>query len=286
MGSDATNDALETESSWANHGGRLTVHTHPSAVCDCTMRFAVFVPPQAADGPCPVLWYLSGLTCTWANVMEKSGITRAAASHGFVVVAPDTSPRGENVADDEAYDLGQGAGFYLTATEAPWSAHYRMDRYVVEELGELVAAHFPVDTARMGILGHSMGGHGALTLHLKHPERYRSVSAFAPIATPSAVPWGEKAFAAYLGDDRDAWAAHDASALVRANPSGAHVLVDTGTADPFLEEQLRPALFEKACAEAGQSLDYRMREGHDHSYWFVSTFVDEHVAHHAAALRG
>ena len=275
---------LETESDWANFGGRLSVHTHASAVCACDMRFAVYVPPQAKDGPLPVLWYLSGLTCTWANVMEKSHVTRAAAEHGLVVVAPDTSPRGEHVADDEAYDLGQGAGFYLTATEAPWAANYRMDRYVVEELGELVAAHFPVDTDRMGITGHSMGGHGALTLHLKHPERYRSVSAFSPIAAPSAVPWGEKAFGAYLGEDREAWKAYDASALVRERPSGAHVLVDTGTSDPFLDEQLRPALFEAACREGGQSLDYRLREGYDHSYWFVSTWIDEHVAHHARAL--
>ena len=277
---------MRTESSWAHHGGTLSVHTHDSEACGCEMRFAVFVPPQAEKGPCPVLWYLSGLTCTWANVMEKSGITRAAAEHGLIVVAPDTSPRGEDVADDEAYDLGQGAGFYLTATEEPWAKHYRMDRYVTEELAALVAGEFPVDTARQGITGHSMGGHGALTLHLKHPDTYRSVSAFSPIASPSEVPWGQKAFGAYLGEDREAWAAYDASRLVAERPSGAHILVDTGTADPFLEEQLRPALFEAACREAGQSLDYRLREGHDHSYWFVSTFVDEHVAHHAKVLGG
>ena len=286
---DATNGELTTESSWRHFDGELSVHTHPSSACDCEMRFAVYLPPGARRGASsgdtfPVLWYLSGLTCTWANVMEKSGICRAAAEHGLVVIAPDTSPRGEGVADDEAYDLGQGAGFYLTATESPWAAHYRMDEYVAEELVALVAAHFPIERTRMGITGHSMGGHGALTLHLKHPERFRSVSAFSPIATPSRVPWGEKAFGAYLGEERGAWAEYDASELVGRRKSGAHILVDTGTADPFLDEQLRPALFEKACAEAGQSLDYRMRDGHDHSYWFVASFIDEHVAHHARAL--
>jgi len=277
--------AVETESSWRHHGGTLSVHAHASETLGCEMRFAVFVPPQASSGPCPLLWYLSGLTCTWANVMEKSGICRAAAEHGLIVVAPDTSPRGESVADDEAHDLGQGAGFYLSATEAPWAENYRMDRYLTEELPGLVAGAFPADLTRQGITGHSMGGHGALTLHLKQPDVFRSVSAFAPIASPSDVPWGQKAFTAYLGDDRARWAAYDASRLVATHRSNARILIDTGSSDPFLDEQLRPALFQAACEAAGQSLDYRLQEGHDHSYWFVSTFVDAHVAHHAAALR-
>lgn len=275
---------METVSDWASFGGRLTVHEHDSAATGCRMKFAVYAPPAAKDGKCPVLWYLSGLTCTWANVMEKSGVQRYAAEHGMIVVAPDTSPRGDGVADDEAYDLGQGAGFYLDATQSPWTPNYRMQSYVVDELQALVASEFPVDTARQGITGHSMGGHGALTLHLKRPDLYRSVSAFSPIATPSAVPWGQKAFAAYLGEDRAAWADHDASELVASRPSGAHVLVDTGDADPFLGEQLRPQLFIDACERGGQALDYRLRPGHDHSYWFVATYIGEHVAHHAKAL--
>jgi len=275
---------MKTESSWASFDGTLSVHTHDSEVLGTNARFAVYSPPQASRGSCPVLWYLSGLTCTWANVMEKSGLQRYAAEHGVIVVAPDTSPRGESVADDEAYDLGQGAGFYLTATESPWSEHYRMDRYLLDELPDIVAAHFAADLSRQGIFGHSMGGHGALTLHLKHPERFRSVSAFSPIASPSEVPWGQKAFTAYLGKDRDTWADHDATHLVAARPSGAHILIDTGEADPFLEEQLVPRRFIDACAAAGQSLDYRMRPGHDHSYWFVASFIGEHIAHHARAL--
>ena len=276
--------AIETVQENASFGGRMLVFDHDSEAVACTMRVGIYLPPQVKDGPCPCLWYLSGLTCTWANVMEKSGIQRYAAERGMIVVAPDTSPRGEGVPDDEAYDLGQGAGFYLTATEAPWAEHYRMDTYVVDELQALVAAEFPVDTDRQGITGHSMGGHGALTLHLKHPGLYRSVSAFAPIATPSEVPWGQKAFGAYLGEDRQAWQAHDASALVRASPSDARILVDTGEADTFLDEQLRPALFRSACEEAGQELVYRLNPGHDHSYWTVATFVGEHVRHHADVL--
>lgn len=278
------NTAIETESSWRTHGGTLSVHTHPSDLCKSKMKFAVFVPPQAAEGPCPVLWYLSGLTCTWANVMEKSGIARSAAEHGFIIVAPDTSPRGDDVADDEAYDLGQGAGFYLSATESPWSTHYRMDSYITEELAAIVAAGFPVDTARQGITGHSMGGHGALTLHLKHPDVYRSASAFSPIAAPSRVPWGQKAFSHYLGDDRDAWASYDASMLVARRRTDVTLLIDTGTADPFLREQLSAEHFREVCAQAEQPLNYRLQEGYDHSYWFIASFIDDHLAHHAAAL--
>ncbi|WP_424993569.1 S-formylglutathione hydrolase [Oceaniradius stylonematis] len=267
-------------------GGWLTVHDHDSAVTNCTMRFAVYTPPQAADGPVPVLWYLSGLTCTWQNVNEKSGIHRHAAEHGMMVVFPDTSPRGEGVADDDAYDLGQGAGFYLTATEDPWARHFRMDRYIVEELPALVADRFPAaDMNRQGIFGHSMGGHGALTLHLKHPERYRSVSAFAPIVAPSKVPWGQKAFAAYLGADRSAWQAYDATELVARQRSKAHILIDQGAADQFLAEQLRRELFAEACRHAGQQLTFNMRDGYDHSYYFVGTFLGEHFAHHASVLK-
>ena len=233
-------------SSWTSFGGTLSVHDHDSAVCDGVMRFAVFTPPQARTGPVPVLWYLSGLTCSWANVMEKSGLQRAAAEHGILIVAPDTSPRGEDVADDEAYDLGQGAGFYLTATQPPWSKHFRMDQYVTGEHSALIAQHFPADMSRQGIFGHSMGGHGALTLHLKHPDTYRSVSAFSPIVAPTQVPWGQKAFRAYLGEDETAWRAYDACELVRSRPSQAHILIDQGEADQFLKEQLRPDLFETA----------------------------------------
>jgi len=275
---------MQTESSWASFGGKLSVHDHSSETLGTDMRFAVYTPPQAEHGSCPVLWYLSGLTCTWANVMEKSGLQRYAAEHGVIVVAPDTSPRGEGVADDDAYDLGQGAGFYLSATQSPWAEHYRMDRYLLDELAGLVGEHFAIDPERQGIFGHSMGGHGALTLHLKHPDRFRSVSAFSPIASPSEVPWGHKAFSAYLGEDREAWADHDAERLVAQRTSAAHILIDTGDADPFLDEQLVPQRFIDACAAAGQSLDYRMRAGYDHSYWFVASFIGEHIAHHARAL--
>jgi S-formylglutathione hydrolase len=248
------------------------------------MRFAVYMPPQAENGPVPVLWYLSGLTCNWSNVMEKGNLQQAAARHGVIVVAPDTSPRGDDVPDDEAYDLGQGAGFYLTATQAPWAQHFHMDRYITDELPDIIAEHFPADMSRQGIFGHSMGGHGALTLHLKHPHTYRSCSAFAPIVAPASVPWGEKAFNTYLGDDRSKWAEYDACALVRKHASGAHILIDQGLADNFLEEQLKPELFEAACAAAGQTLTLRRQAGYDHSYYFIATFMDDHIAHHARAL--
>jgi len=268
-------------------GGLLTVHDHDSAVTGCTMRFAVYAPPQAETENVPVLWYLSGLTCTWQNVNEKAGIQRYAAEHGIMVVFPDTSPRGDDVADDAAYDLGQGAGFYLTATEEPWARHFRMDRYVVDELPGLIADMFPkADMDRQGITGHSMGGHGALTLHLKHPERYRSVSAFAPIVAPAQVPWGEKAFSTYLGPDRSAWGDYDATKLVARRRTDAHILIDQGGSDQFLAEQLRPELFAEACRHAGQKLTLNMREGYDHSYYFVGTFLAEHFAHHGVTLKG
>lgn len=275
---------MTSVSTFRAFNGTLSVHDHASSVTGTQMRFAVYVPPQAESGPVPVLWYLSGLTCNWSNVMEKGNLQAAAARHGVMVVAPDTSPRGEDVPDDEAYDLGQGAGFYLTATQSPWAKHFRMDQYITDELPQIIAEKFPADMKRQGIFGHSMGGHGALTLHLKHPDIYRSCSAFAPIVAPSQVPWGEKAFTAYLGGDRSEWTQYDACALVRKRASDAHILIDQGLADNFLEEQLKPELFEAACAEAGQSLTLRRQEGYDHSYYFISTFMDDHIAHHARAL--
>ncbi len=271
-------------STFRTFGGTLSVHDHDSAVTGTVMRFAVYVPPQAEIGPVPVLWYLSGLTCNWSNVMEKGSLQAAAARHGVIVVAPDTSPRGEGVPDDESYDLGQGAGFYVTATQAPWAKHFRMDRYITEELPSIIAANFPADMSRQGLFGHSMGGHGALTLHLKHPDTYRTCSAFAPIVAPTQVPWGTKAFTAYLGEDRTSWAQYDACELVRKQASNAHILIDQGLADNFLEEQLRPELFEAACAEAGQKLTLRRQAGYDHSYYFISTFMDDHIAHHVKML--
>jgi len=275
---------METESSWKNHGGTLSVHTHDSDVCAGSMRFGVYAPPQASDGDVPVLWYLSGLTCSWANVMEKSGLQAAAAKHGLMVIAPDTSPRGDDVPNDDAYDLGQGAGFYLSATESPWSKHFHMDRYITEELQALVVDKFPMRVGAQGITGHSMGGHGALSLHLKNPTLYRSVSAFSPITSPMQVPWGQKAFTAYLGDDQSKWRQYDSLELVKTQVSEATMLIDTGGSDQFLEEQLKPDLFIDACKESGQSLNYRMQPGYDHSYYFIASFIDDHIAHHAKIL--
>lgn len=276
---------LGTVSSWRCFGGVVSVFEHPSRACSCNMRFAVFAPPQAQSRPVPVLWYLSGLTCTWENVMTKAGLQRAAAELGLLVIAPDTSPRGEGVPDDPAYDLGQGAGFYLTATQAPWSTHYRMDRYIADELQQLIADNFPAaDMTRQGITGHSMGGHGALTLHLKYPQRYRSVSAFAPIVAPAQVPWGQKAFTAYLGSERRAWLQYDACELVKEQPSTAHVLIDQGAADQFIERELQPQRFVAAAQSAGQQVTLRMQDGYDHSYHFVATFIDDHLRWHMRAL--
>jgi len=276
---------LNTISSWRSFGGALTVYDHASTACNCTMRFAVYSPPRAQTQPVPVLWYLSGLTCTWENVMTKAGIQRAAAEHGVMIIAPDTSPRGEGVPDDAAYDLGQGAGFYLTATQAPWSQHFRMDRYITEELQQIVASEIAnADMSRQGITGHSMGGHGALTLHFKHPQRYRSVSAFSPIVAPTQVPWGQKAFTAYLGENREAWRAYDSCELVQQRPSSAHILIDVGAADQFLERELQPEKFAAAAQAAGQQVTLRKQDGYDHSYYFVSTFIDDHLQWHAKAL--
>ncbi|MFT4248162.1 MAG: S-formylglutathione hydrolase [Pseudomonas sp.] len=265
-------------------GGWQDVYEHVSDTLGCTMRFAVYLPPQAAKDRLPVLYWLSGLTCTEQNFITKAGAQRYAAEHGVVIVAPDTSPRGDGVADADGYDLGQGAGFYLDATQQPWAAHYRMHDYVANELPALVEAHFPVGAAR-AISGHSMGGHGALVLALRNPGRYRSVSAFSPIVAPSRVPWGEKAFSAYLGEDRQAWKAWDASELVKTAGERLPLLIDQGGADEFLDGQLRPQLFAEAAAAAGYPLTLRMQPGHDHSYYFIASFIGEHIAHHAAALK-
>jgi len=275
---------LSPISSWASFGGTLSVHDHESAVTGCTMRFGVYTPPQAKIGPVPVLWFLSGLTCTWANVMEKSGIQEHAAKHGLMIIAPDTSPRGDDVANDEAYDLGQGAGFYLTATQTPWAKHFKMDQYVTDELPSIISDNFPADMSRQGITGHSMGGHGALTLHLKNQSTYKSCSAFAPIVSPARVPWGQKALEAYLGPLSVAWEAYDATELVKETQSRADILIDQGDADQFLDEQLDPALFLKEASQHGQKVTHRMQPSYDHSYYFIASFMADHVEHHAKAL--
>ena len=266
-------------------GGWQDVYRHTSTTLGCDMQFAVYLPPQAATQKLPVLYWLSGLTCTEQNVITKAGAQRYAAEHGVILVAPDTSPRGEDVADAEGYDLGKGAGFYLNATEQPWARHYRMHDYVVQELPALIEAHFPATDAR-AISGHSMGGHGALVLALRNPGRYRSVSAFSPIVAPSQVPWGEKAFTAYLGDDRAAWAQWDATALIAGASERLPLLVDQGDADEFLQAQLQPQRLQQACEAVGHPLTLRLQPGYDHSYYFIASFIGEHIAHHAKALRG
>ena len=267
-------------------GGTQGVWRHRSTSTGTDMTFSVYVPPHAEGARLPVVWYLSGLTCTHANVTEKGEYRRACAELGLIFVAPDTSPRGEGVPDDPAgaYDFGLGAGFYVDATEAPYAAHYRMRSYVTEELPALVAGCFPVDPARQSIMGHSMGGHGALTIGLTHPDRYKAVSAFAPIVAPGQVPWGEKALGGYLGPDRQAWRRHDAVALIEDGARLPELLVDQGEADPFLAEQLRPELLAEACATAGIPLTLRMQPGYDHSYYFISTFMADHLAWHAERL--
>lgn len=266
-------------------GGDLVRVSHEAASTGSRMTLTVFTPP--GDGPHPWLVWLSGLTCTSANFTEKAGAYREAAALGLGIVAPDTSPRGEDVPDDPAYDLGQGASFYLDATEPPWAAHFRMESYVTGDLIELIKSQFPLSSERRGISGHSMGGHGALTLALRHPDIFASVSAFAPIAAPSLCPWGEKAFAAFLGEDRAAWAGHDAALLVRAGAARKRfdqILVDQGEADPFLADQLMPEALRDACRDAGQPLTLNLRPGYDHSYFFVASFIDEHLRFHARRL--
>ncbi len=281
---DSTTTKLETVSRAAAFGGSVQFLRHASDACSCDMEFSVFLPPQAQKGPCPILWWLSGLTCTADNFTTKAGAQRIAAQHGFVVVAPDTSPRGGDVPDVEAYDLGCGAGFYLNATQAPWATHFHMYDYVVTELPGVIESAFPVDASRQGIFGHSMGGHGALTIALKNPGRYKSVSAFAPIVAPIQVPWGKKALTTYLGDDPWAWAEYDATMLVSRAAERLPILIDQGDADGFLEEQLKPHLLKEACEAAGHPIEVRMQPGYDHSYYFIASFMEDHFTHHAKAL--
>jgi len=271
-------------SAWRSHGGTQGVYTHASAATGTDMTFSVFVPDHTPGAKLPVLWFLSGLTCTHANVTEKGEFRAACAEAGIIFIAPDTSPRGEGVPDADGYDFGQGAGFYVDATEAPWSANFRMRSYIEQELPELIGDCFPADMARQGITGHSMGGHGALTTALRNPGRFRSVSAFAPIVSPMNCPWGEKALTGYLGEDRAAWRAYDACALIEDGARLPELLVDQGEGDAFLDEQLRPGLLVHAAREAGMAATVRMHAGYDHSYYFISTFMADHVRWHAARL--
>ncbi|EED32509.1 S-formylglutathione hydrolase [gamma proteobacterium NOR5-3] len=279
---------MQLVASIRSFGGQQLRFTHRSTVLNCQMHFSLYLPPQAEQGPVPLLTWLSGLTCTDENFVQKACAQRAAAEHGVAILAPDTSPRGQGVADDPqgSWDMGLGAGFYVNATQAPWAEHYRMYDYVLEELPSLVARVHPVDLLRHSIFGHSMGGHGALTIALKNPQRYRSVSAFAPICAPLECPWGHKAFSGYLGEDRERWAQHDSCALVRAATHHLPMLVDQGAGDNFLDEQLKTPLLEAACAEAGYPATIRMHEGYDHSYFFIASFMDEHVAFHAGHCIG
>ncbi|MDH4041932.1 MAG: S-formylglutathione hydrolase [Gammaproteobacteria bacterium] len=267
-------------------GGRQLRYRHASQVLGCDMTFSVFLPPQAESGKVPLVYWLSGLTCTDENFVTKAGAQRYAAELGLAIVAPDTSPRGEGVPDDPdgAWDFGLGAGFYVNATREPWSRHYRMYDYIVDELPALVNAQFPVDSSRVGISGHSMGGHGALTIALKNPGRFRSVTAFAPICSPLNCPWGEKALGNYLGPGRDSWREYDTTALLAGAAEQLPVLVDQGDADNFLAEQLRTPLLEQACSEAGYPMTIRMQAGYDHSYFFIASFIGEHLAFHAGCL--
>jgi len=292
--------ALSLVSEYRCHGGTVGFYRHASSTCNSEMRFSVFVPPQARSQLLPVLYFLSGLTCTEENFMVKAGAQRYAAELGLMLVVPDTSPRNTGIpGEDQDWDFGTGAGFYVDATQAPWCSHYRMYSYVTKELPELIAANFPARRDRQGLCGHSMGGHGALVCALRNPDRYRSVSALAPICAPTRCPWGEKAFAQYLGPDRETWKDYDASELIRRGKTEFHILVDQGGADPFLETQLMPEALKSACDRlrpvgaqrtagkdhrVGQALTLRMHEGYDHSYYFISTFIGDHLRHHAEVL--
>ncbi len=276
---------METISKAKAFGGTQGVYRHKSEACQCDMTFALFLPPQAEQGPVPVLWYLSGLTCTHQNVMDKGEYRRLAAELGIAILCPDTSPRGDDVPDEpDNWQFGKGAGFYLDATEAPFAKNYQMYSYITEELTKLVAQEFPLDMSRQAITGHSMGGHGAITIALKNPERFKSVSAFAPIAQPSTAGWSKPAFEKYLGNDQSAWRAYDTTALIEDGHRIESLLVDQGTSDGFLDDGLRPWLLQEACAKAGVPLTLNMQEGYDHSYYFISTFMDEHLRWHAARL--
>lgn len=274
---------MKTVSENRAFGGVQGVYSHASDSCGCDMTFGLYLPPQAAQSKVPVLWYLSGLTCTHENAMVKAGAQAFAAQHGLALVFPDTSPRGDDVADDDAYDLGKGAGFYVNATQSPWAPHFRMWDYVAQELPALIAADFAVDADRQAITGHSMGGHGALTLAMGLPGRYRSVSAFAPIANPTASDWGRKQLSAYLGSDEGAWAPHDATLQMQAVGFDGPVLIDQGASDQFLD-LLRPETLSQAMAARRQEGSFRLQKGYDHSYFFVSTFMEDHIAFHARAL--
>lgn len=275
---------MERIEAHASFGGQQEVWKHRSSALQCDMNIGVYLPPAALQGrACPVLYWLSGLTCTEQNFITKAGAQQFAAEHNLILVAPDTSPRGETVANDAAYDLGQGAGFYLNATEQPWAAHFQMEQYVVHELPALIEAHFPA-TDRRALSGHSMGGHGAITLALRNPGRYRSISAFSPIVAPSQVPWGQKAFAAYLGADPQAWLAHDATALVAQAQEKLPLRVDQGLDDAFLHAQLQPERLEQACQAAHYPLALHRHAGYDHSYYFIASFIGAHIAHHAQHL--
>ncbi len=276
---------LKTLSEQRCHGGVQGFYEHASDACGGPMRFALFLPPQAKKRSCPVLYFLAGLTCTQETATIKAGAQRLAAQLGMALVMPDTSPRDTGIADATGdWEVGEGAGFYLDATQAPWSSRFRMERYITRELPALLAASFPLDVTRSALCGHSMGGHGALTLGLRHREMYRSISALSPIVAPSQVPWGHKAFTRYLGPAPQDWLQHDACALVRGQTFPGTLLVDQGEDDPFLAKQLQPELFERACADAGQALLLRRHAGYDHSYYFIASFIDDHLRHHATAL--
>jgi S-formylglutathione hydrolase len=278
--------SFETVSQSRCFGGTQFVYRHVSRETSTSMRLAVFMPPQAGDAKVPVVWFLSGLTCTEENFTVKAGAQRMASELGLMLIAPDTSPRGEGVPDDpdDAYDFGLGAGFYVDAVQGPWAKHYRMRSYIERELPDLIAQNLPADMSRQGITGHSMGGHGALTIALRNPKRFKAVSAFAPIASPMNCPWGEKALTGYIGSDRSAWRDYDACALIEGGARLPDLLVDQGTADSFLESQLKPGLLEEACARAGQPLTLRRQEGYDHSYFFIATFIEDHLRWHAERL--
>lgn len=283
-----SNNDIERLTQHACFGGTVGFYRHVSSTTHCSMRFAVFTPPQAALRKVPVLYYLAGLTCTEETFMIKAGAQRRAAELGLMLVSPDTSPRGVMLpGDSDSWDFGVAAGFYLDATEQPWAQHYRMYSYVTQELPALIGAHFPADMRRQGIFGHSMGGHGALTIGLKHPAQYKSISAFAPIAAPMQCPWGVKAFTGYLGTEQGSWAQYDATALVAQIPNAvgrSPILIDQGLEDAFLPTQLHPHLFEAACREAGYPLQLRRHAGYDHGYYFIASFIDDHLQHHAALL--
>ena len=276
---------MEQVSTNRSHGGTQGVYTHQSAATGTPMTFSVFVPDHEPGTKLPVLWYLSGLTCTHANVTEKGEYRAACAKAGVIFIAPDTSPRGDDVPDDSGYDFGKGAGFYVDATQEPWAANFRMRSYIEQELSALVAEHFPVDMDRQGITGHSMGGHGALTISLRNPDRFRSVSAFSPIVSPLNCPWGDKALTGYLGPDKAAWREYDACALIEDGARLPALLVDQGESDNFLHEQLKTGLLVLACRKAGIPATIRMQPGYDHSYYFISSFMADHVAWHAERLK-